>query len=90
MVDFAIMKVNKPIATPNFYFISPFVWQRSPLRQFFGRKSSPKITLFRRAFTAILKAIPWYLDGIFSLAIFAGHASAIFLEPVSLTVKFRL
>ena len=23
MVDFAIMKANKPIATPNLYFISP-------------------------------------------------------------------
>ena len=46
MVDFVIMKANKPTATPNFHFISPFVWQQSPKSQFFGRKSSPKLTLF--------------------------------------------
>ena len=43
MVDFAFMKANKPIANPNFHFISAFIWQRNPKRQFFGRKSSPKI-----------------------------------------------
>ena len=50
MVDFAIMKANKPTATPNFQFISSFVWQRSPESQFFGRKSSRKIIPFRRRF----------------------------------------
>jgi len=66
------------------------------LRYIFGRKSSPKITLFHRffgqknwfknrkpAFTAILKTIHWYLVGICSLAIFAGHVSAILLEAES-------
>ena len=38
MVDFAIMKANKPIATPNFHVISPFIWQRSPEGQFFWTK----------------------------------------------------
>ena len=46
MVDSVIMKANKLTATPNFHFISPFVWQQSPKSQFFGRKPSPKITLF--------------------------------------------
>ena len=53
----------------------------------------PKITPFRRrflrqnrksAFTAIFNVIPWYLVKFFSLAIIAGHASAISREPFSL------
>ena len=94
MVDFVIMKANKPTATRNFHFISPFVWQQSPKSQFFGRKSSPKITLFVVDFFRqkinfkikslhLYKAIAWFLVGISFLAIFVGHASAIFLEPVS-------
>ena len=44
------MKAHKPTATPNFQFISSFVWQRSPESQFFGRKSSQKIIPFHRRF----------------------------------------
>jgi len=32
------MKAHKPTATPNFQFISSFVWQRSPESQFFWPK----------------------------------------------------
>ena len=47
MVDFAIMKANKPISTPNFHFTSPFVWQRSPKRQFFlAENHHQKLHLF--------------------------------------------
>ena len=66
MVNFAIMKANKPTATPNCYFISSFVGRQSPKSYFFGQKSTPKITPLRRLFfrqkivllkvTAILKA----------------------------------
>ena len=47
MVDFAIVKANKPVATPNFHFISPSVWEQSPKRQFFGRNMIT-IAIFRR------------------------------------------
>ena len=85
MVDFTIVNL-KQTNRCNWQF----------LLYIFGRKSSPKITLFHRffrqknwfknqksAFTAIVKTIHWYLVGIFSLAIFAGHVSAILLEPES-------
>ena len=50
MVDFAIIKANKPTATPNFH-LSPFVWQQHESKsQFVCRKSSPKIALFRGRF----------------------------------------
>ena len=79
------MKANKPTATPNFHFIVVRL-----AAKFFCRKSSPKIIHFRRrffrqkkksSFKAILKDIPWYLYGIFSVSILAWHASAISLEP---------
>ena len=50
MVNFAIMKANKPAATPNCYFISSFVGRQSPKSYFFGQKSTPKITPLRRLF----------------------------------------
>lgn len=61
------------IVTKNYTFLSSIFW---PKKWFKNRKS---------AFTATLKAIPWHRVGIFSLAIFAGRAPAIFLEPVSCT-----
>ena len=96
MVDFASMKVNKAITPPNFDLYIIVRLGAKSKKAVFGRKSSPKITFFsvdflgkklfqnrKPAFTAILTAIPWYPVGFFSLAIFVGHASAIFLEPAS-------
>ena len=88
MVDFA----NKPIATPNFHFISPLDTVRlaaKSKRQFLAKNHHQILHFFvadflgkkwfknqTSALIAILKAIPWYLFGIFSLAIFAGRASS--------------
>ena len=43
MVDFVIMKANKPTAAP--LYIAVRLAAKSKI-QFFGRKSSPKTTLF--------------------------------------------
>ena len=77
MVDFA----NKPIATPNFHFISPLDTVRlaaKSKRQFLAKNHHQILHFFvadflgkkwfksqTSALTAILKAIPWYLFGIF-------------------------
>ena len=49
MADFAITKGNKPIATHNCHLITVRLPAKSK-KAVFGRKSSPKLTLFRRRF----------------------------------------
>jgi len=75
------MKVCKLTTTLNFYFILSFVWQKKSKKPVFAPKiiiknytfSSSIFNTKKRfknqdsAFTATLKAIPWYLRGIFSL-----------------------
>ena len=67
------MKPKKPTATSNFHFISSFVWQQRPKSQFLAENHHQKLHLFvdrlffrqkidvKSVFTAILKAMPWYL-----------------------------
>ena len=50
LVYFAIITANKPTTPPDFPCILPFVWQQCPKRQFFGQRTTPKITLIYRQY----------------------------------------
>ena len=80
------MKAKKPTATSNFHFISSFVWQQSPKRQFLAENHHQKLHLFVDLFffrPKIDVCIYSNSHGHALVSIFAGHASAISLEPGS-------
>ena len=50
LVFLVIIIVNKPTAPHDFRWISPFFRQQSLKCQFFGQRTTPKITLINRHF----------------------------------------
>ena len=76
--------------------MSPFVWQQSPKCQFFGQRTSPKITRINRQYliqtfvknekspkhSKPQKVRTWHLTGRFPLNVSPGYTPAILSEPV--------